>query len=460
MVLAAALALSGCMAGPNYVRPRVEQPLSFKSQPAGEPAPPIAQDWWKLYGSPELDTFIATALESNQTLRQAAGRVDEARAYARIAASYLSPTISLDPGFTRQRTSANSVSTVTGQKVQRAVSISDWLVPFDLSYEADVWGRIRRSLESAAASAAASAFDLTFVRLTVETDVAEYYFNLRSLDAQSRIVAQTVAAYQDQVRLVSVQLKNGLISPIVLYQAQVQLEAAIAQQRDLERARADEEHALAILCGHPAPSFSVVPHPLGDVAPPSVPPGIPAQLLTRRPDVAEAEQNLIAANAGIGVATADFYPRFTLNASAGLESASYSTLLNWQSRVASIVPAFTLPVFTGGRLKANLDAAKARYDQSMAAYVNQVLIAYGDVEDALTDLQALTNEVEHLHSAAEASEGYLRLAQVQYERGLADYLLVTDAEAKLLANQLSLAQAINLRMAASIRLIKALGGGW
>jgi multidrug efflux system outer membrane protein len=460
VVLIAAIALSGCMVGPNYVRPRVEEPPAFKSQPAGEPAPPIASDWWRLYGDPELDSLIATALESNQTLRQATGRVDEARAVARVAASYLSPFISLDPSFTRQRTSANNVSSLTGQKVQRAVTISDWLVPFDLSYEVDVWGRIRRSLESATASAAASAFDLAFVRLTIETDVAQYYFNLRSLDAQSQIVAQTVAAYQEQVRLVSVQLKNGLVSPIVLYQAQVQLEAAITQQRDTERARADEEHALAILCGLPAPSFAVVPNPLKDAAPPSVPPGLPAQLLARRPDVAEAEQNLIAANAGIGIATADFYPRFTLTASAGLESADYSTLLNWQSRLASIVPAFTLPVFTGGRLKANLDAAKARYSQSMAAYVNQVLIAYGDVEDALTDLQALTNEVEHLHIAVSASEGYLRLAQVQYKRGLADYLLVTDAEAKLLANQLSLAQAINLRIAASIRLIKALGGGW
>ncbi|MGD0044005.1 MAG: RND transporter, partial [Isosphaeraceae bacterium] len=149
VVLIAAIALSGCMVGPNYVRPRVEEPPAFKSQPAGEPAPPIASDWWRLYGDPELDSLIATALESNQTLRQATGRVDEARAVARVAASYLSPFISLDPSFTRQRTSANNVSSLTGQKVQRAVTISDWLVPFDLSYEVDVWGRIRRSLESA-----------------------------------------------------------------------------------------------------------------------------------------------------------------------------------------------------------------------------------------------------------------------------------------------------------------------
>ncbi len=214
------------------------------------------------------------------------------------------------------------------------------------------------------------------------------------------------------------------------------------------------------MCGRPAPSFYVAPNPLEDAAPPSVPPGLPAQLLMRRPDVGRAEQNLIAANAGIGLAYADFYPRFTLTASAGVESADYSTLLNWQSRVASIAPAFTLPVFTGGRLKANLAAAKARYDQSLAAYINQVLVAYGDVEDALTDLGAFSDEVGHLRIAVDASEDYLRMARVQYRQGLTDYLLVTDAEAKLLANQLSLARAIDLRTGAAIRLVKALGGGW
>jgi multidrug efflux system outer membrane protein len=187
---------------------------------------------------------------------------------------------------------------------------------------------------------------------------------------------------------------------------------------------------------------------------------LPAQFLARRPDVAEAEQNLVATNAQIGVATADFYPRFSLTGSAGFESADASTLFNWQSRVLSIVPSISIPIFQGGRLKANLEATKARFQQALAAYVNQILIAYGDVEDALTDLHALSDEVVTLREAVTASKNYLRLAQSQYKFGLIDYLIVIDAERTLLANQLSLAQAVNLQMAASVHLIKALGGGW
>ncbi len=250
------------------------------------------------------------------------------------------------------------------------------------------------------------------------------------------------------------------MSPVVVYQAQAQLEATLSQLRDVERTRADQEHALAILCGRPAPSFAVASNPLHEASPPAVPAGLPAQLLARRPDVAEAEQVVVAANAQIGVATADFYPRFTLTSSAGFESASVETLFSWQSRVASILPSISFPIFEGGRLRASLAATKAGYEQSVAAYVNQVLIAYGDVEDALTDLHAFSDEVGTQREAVGASQNYLRLAQVQYRQGLVDYLIVIDAERTLLANQLSLAQAVNLHMAASVHLIKALGGGW
>jgi Outer membrane protein len=298
------------------------------------------------------------------------------------------------------------------------------------------------------------------VQLTVETDVAQFYYSLRSLDAQHQILTDNVAAYREQVRLLSVQLKTGLISAIVLNQAQAQLQATLAQQRDVERARANLEHALAILCGQPASSFSIAVNPLHESAPPAVPPGLPAQILTRRPDVAATEQTVVALNAQIGVAIAEFFPRFMLTSSAGFESANLATLFSWQSRVASISPSVSIPIFEGGRLRANLEATKARYQQAVAAYVNQVLIAYGDVEDALTDLYALSDEVGTLREAVSASQNYLRLAHVQFRQGLTDYLLVIDAERTLLANQLSLAQAVNLQMGASIRLVKALGGGW
>jgi multidrug efflux system outer membrane protein len=448
------------MVGPDYLRPVVEQPTAFKSQPASEEAPPIAPEWWRLYRDPELDHLIATATSSNQNLRQAVARVDEARAFARIAASSLYPTLSVDPGFTRQRVSANRPGGTTGKRVGASATFNDWLVPFDLAYELDVWGRIRRSFEAANAQVAASADDVAVVRLTVQTDLAHAYYILRSLDAQSAILSHTVASYREQVRILSVQLKNGLLNPLFMSQAQAQLHATLAQQRDVERARADQEHVLAILCGQPAPSFGVAANPLHEASPPVVPPGLPAELLARRPDVAEAEQNVVAANAQIGVATANFYPTFTLTGTAGFESASASSIFDWRSRVAAIAPSISFPIFQGGRLNANLEATEARYRQTVAAYVNQILVAYADVEDALTDLHALSDEVGNLREAVSASQNYLRLAQAQYKFGLVDYLIVIDAERTLLANQLSLAQAVNLQMGSSIRLIKALGGGW
>jgi multidrug efflux system outer membrane protein len=451
---------AGCAVGPKYVRPAVDQPARFKSEPAADAAPLIAPEWWRLYNDPELDQLIATATASNQILRQAVAAVDETRALARVARGYLYPSLALNPIFLRQRLSGTRESTISGQRVPNATTINDWLMPLDLTYEIDVWGRVRRSLESARAQAAASADDLAMVRLTVETDVAHYYYTLRALDAQTQILTQTVGAYREQVRLLSGQLKSGLVSPIVVSQAQAQLEATLAQQQDMERARKDQEHALAILCGSPASSFTLAPNPMYEASPPVVPPGLPAQLLVRRPDVAAAGQNVIAANAQIGVATAALYPTFSLTSFAGFESADPSQIFNWQSRIAAIAPGITAPIFEGGRLKANLEATRALYRQTVAAYVNQVLVAYADVEDALTDLHALSDEVVSQRAAVSASQNYLRLARVQYKYGLVDYLIVIDAERTLLANQLLLAQTVNLQMGAGIHLIKALGGGW
>jgi multidrug efflux system outer membrane protein len=465
-LIVSSLLAAACMVGPNYKRPPMAQPDGFKSsldsardRPAIGDAPLVAPEWWRLYREPELDQLIATANDSNQALQQAVAAVDQARALARVAGSFRYPTVSLDPSFTRERTSGTRVSAINGQPVTSA-TFNDWLAPVNLSYEIDVWGRVRRSLESARAQAVASADDEAMVRLTVQTDVAQFYYTLRSLDAQAEILASTVVSYREQVRLLSAQLRNGLVSAIVLHQAEAQLEATLAQQRDIQRARADQEHALAILCGQPPPSFTLLANPLRETAPPDVPPGLPAALLARRPDVASAEQRVVAANAQIGAAKADFYPRFSLASAAGFESANLRTLFDWRSRIANIIPGVSLPIFQGGRLRASLEATEAQYRQTVAVYINQVLIAYGDVEDALTDLHALIDIVGRYRDASAASANYLRLAQTQYRTGLTDYLIVIDAERTLLANQLSLAQAVNLQQAASIRLIKALGGGW
>jgi multidrug efflux system outer membrane protein len=228
----------------------------------------------------------------------------------------------------------------------------------------------------------------------------------------------------------------------------------------VKRARADEEHALAIVCGQPAPSFSVPVNALLEVVPPNVPPELPGELLTRRPDVAEAEQSVVSFNAQVGVATAEFYPTFSLTGTAGFESASFEHILDWKSKAASIGPSISAPIFEGGRLQYNLAAVKAQYLQAVAAYVNQVLIAYGDVEDALTDLHAITDEVTHMRAAVQASQDYVKIARVQYKQGLVTYLIVIDAERTLLSNQLTLSQDLNFQMEASIHVITALGGGW
>jgi multidrug efflux system outer membrane protein len=438
----------------------VEEPTGFKSPSTGEGDFALAPDWWRLYTDADLDQLIATAQAANQTLRQAVARVDEARALARVAGSYLYPTVSLDPNYSRTRYSGNRRSTVTGNPIRKGVDVGTWTIPIDLAYEIDVWGRVRRSLEASRAVAAAAADDVGVVRLIIETDVAQYYYTIRTLDAQVQILKETVASYEEQVRLLSVQPRTGLVSGIVVSQAQAQLKATLAQMQNTERARANTEHALAILCGRPAPSFTVASNPLHEVSPPVVPAGLPVQLLTRRPDVAEAEKNVVAANAQIGMATAEFYPRFMLTASAGFSSVNAETLFSWQSRVASIMPSISIPLFQGGRLRANLEATKARYRQTVAVYVQQVLVAYGDVEDALSDVHSFGDQVASLRDAVAESRNYLRLAQVQYRQGLVDYLIVIDAERTLLANQLSLAQAVNFHVGASIHLVKALGGGW
>jgi multidrug efflux system outer membrane protein len=463
------------MVGPNYKRPPLETPGSFKSSldparndPEGAegskadstPAPPIAPEWWRLYREPELDRLVAMATESNQTVKQAVAAVDQARALARVAASYLAPAITTNPTFTRERTSPNRRSIITGQPVGVAATFNDWLVPVDLTYQVDVFGGLRRSLQSARAQAVESADNAALTRLTVQTDVATFYYALRFLDSQTEILTQTLASYREQVRILSVQVKTGLTSPIVLAQADALLQSTVAQLRDVGRARADEEHALAILCGQPAPTFSVAVNPLREVSTPEVPAGLPAMLLTRRPDVAAAELAVVASNAQIGVATAAFYPTFPLSSYGGFESANFSNLLNWQSRVLSLIPGVTLPIFEGGRLRANLAAARAVYRQTVASYVNTVLTAYGDVEDALTDLHAYTDEIVSLRNAVTASQDYLRIALVQYKIGLVDYLTVIDAERTLLTNQLTLAQDVNSQVGAHIHLIRALGGGW
>jgi multidrug efflux system outer membrane protein len=457
--LCAVSLLLGCSVGPDYVRPKVAQPASYKSPAPQAEQAALPRAWWRLYRDPGLDRLIAMASASNQSLKQAIARVDEARALARVAGADFYPSVVLHPSVTAARTSGNRPS-ITGGSSPPSVTSGDWLVPVDLSYEVDIWGRVRREVQAAKAQAAASVDDAAVIQLGVQTDVAQFYYTVRLLDAELAILAQTIVAYEQQVQLLSVQLRTGLVGPSALNQAQAQLSSTLAQQQETYRLRANTEHALAVLCGRPAPMFGLAADPAQQAAPPAIPPGLPASVLRRRPDIARAEHNLIATNAFVGVATADMLPQLTLSGRAGVESESISSLFDWKSRMASVVAGLTAPLFEGGRLKAKLDAARARKAQAVAAYVNQVLIAYSDVEDALNDLHTFAAQAHNLDDAVRASAEYLRLAEVQYKNGLVDYLTVVDAERTLLSNQLAFVQATNSHMNASIHLVKALGGGW
>ena len=330
----------------------------------------------------------------------------------------------------------------------------------DATFQLDLFGRLRRATESARAQLLSTEYAQKTQILTLVSDVASDYFQLLTLDLQLQVARETVTTQQDAVKLTTQRLQHGIATRIDVLQAQQVLDTANAQVPDLERQIGQQEDAISILLGD-------YPHGVGrgrplaeQPMPPEVPPGVPSSLLARRPDISEAEQNLISFNAQGGVATADFYPTFTLTGAAGFESASFDHILDWRSAVASITPAISVPIFEGGRLQANLAAVQAQYRQAVAAYLNQVLTAYGDVEDALTDVHALSDEVTRMRAAVAASQGYLNAATVHYKQGLVNYLVVIDAERTLLTNQLTLSQDINQQMAASVHLIKALGGGW
>jgi multidrug efflux system outer membrane protein len=478
LACAAAATLSSCTVGPNYQRPGFEVPGAFASastqptsQPTTQPAA-LGRDWWKLFGDPTLTRLEEDAVKANTDLQAAIARVAQARAANRVALSQFYPVVTLDPSIQRARTplisrsNSNGVSIgTTGGTTSSRSSASggrtatNVRIPFDVSYEVDVWGRVRRAVESAQAQVRATEDDYQVVLQTLQADVAQNYFTLRSLDSQAQILEQNVQAYRQQITLTQTQRNAGLVGPIDVAQAQTLLNSTQAQQIDIRRQRADTQHALAILLGRPPSEITVLNQPL-DLAPPLVPAGLPADLLRRRPDVTAAEQNLIAANAQIGIATAAFYPTFRLTGSAGFESIDLQHALDWENRVWSIGPSVSFPLFTGGQLTAQLEQARARYEELNANYRGSILAAFRDVEDSLTDLHLRADEAQAQDQAVQYAREYLRLSQIQYKGGLTNYLQVIDAERTLLTNELSAVQILNQRLVSTVLLIKSLGGGW
>ncbi len=505
--IALAMLLAACKTGPDYKRPSLNTPPGYKSVAEGESAPStLGRDWWRLFNDPELNALMEEALKENLDLKAAMARVAQSRASAKSVKSSFFPVLTMAPSATRSRTpgqetksssssdkiaeitsALNKLTSITGQirsltqgsttsaqsaggssaqstastaSISVGATTSNHIqIPFDLSYEIDIWGRVRRSYESAQAQTQASLYDLEVVRQTLLTDLARNYFNLRSFDAQYEILTRNLDLYQEQVTLTENQYKAGLVNETNLLQAQVQLESTRSQAADIMRQRNDLEHAIAILMGRSPAEFSLVMRPLKGT-PPEIPVGLPSDILRHRPDVAEAEQNLVAACAEIGVAKAEFFPVVKLTGSAGFQNDEIKNIFDWQNFAWSLGPSVSLPIFKGGQLKANLEKAKARYEELSFTYRSTVLNAYVDVEDSLTDLHLRADAAEAQAKAVAAAREYLRLTQLEYQSGITDYLHVVNAEQTLLTNELSEAQTLNQRMVSSVLLFKALGGGW
>ena len=408
-----------------------------------------------MFGDPDLDALQMAALTANYNLRAAAARVVEARAAARAVGGQQYPSIAFNPSISRARISGNANVNSSGH----GTTLTTAAIPLDLAYEVDVWGRVRRAVESADATAQASADDFGVVLLTLTSDVAQNYFTLRSLDAQAEILARSIELFRQQVDMTTTQKNAGLVGQTDLLQAQTQLDATIALEVDVRRQRKDTEHALAILTGKPPSEVVIAARKLeGD--PPAIPAGVPADLLRQRPDVAEAEHDLVAANASIGVATASYYPDINLSAAAGFLSVDLQKVFDWQSRIWSLGASLAQPIYQGGKLDAQLEQTRAHYDELAANFQNAVLSALADVENSLTDIHMRADAFTSQQHAVDYAREYLRLAQLQYRQGLIGYLQVIDAERTLLTNELAAAHIRNQSYGSTVLLIKALGCGW
>lgn len=446
------LGLAACAVGPDYVRPETPVSPAFRALTGpykGSPA--LGAHWWSIFGDAELDALEAAALKANDSVRAASARVGQARALSDAAAAGFWPSLSLDPSAQRSRTSATAGSASRTQ--------TTYAVPLELSYELDVWGRVRRLSESADASVRLSAAEFAVVLQTVQANVALNYFNLRGLDTQAAMLAKSLELYRQQVELVGKQVKAGLVPQTDLLQARTQVDATTGQLNEVRRQRVNVEHALAVLTGR-APSELAIPAKTLATVVPVVPAGLPSELLGRRPDVAAAEHRLIAANAGIGQAKADYYPRLTLTGSAGFSTIDASKAVDWQSRVWSAGPSLHLPLFQGGKLDASLEGAKQRYEEALADYRAAVLNAFRETEDILNDLGNRVVTAESQARMVASARETARLVEMQYRSGLTPYYQLMDAQRTLLAAELAAAQLQNLRLNSTVALVKAIGGGW
>jgi NodT family efflux transporter outer membrane factor (OMF) lipoprotein len=463
--------MSACNPAPKYAKPPVQTPAAFKEIPPefkegsgwkiAQPGDDkIRAKWWEIYNDPQLNTLEEQVQVSNQSIASAEAAFRASRALVISARAALAPILSASPAFTNSRTSANTrtnISTVQSSNSGRAVN--NWFFPVDVSYTLDFWHRIRNTILVNTYQAQASAADVATALLTIQGELATDYFEIRELDAQRGLLEETVANYRQTLQLTETLFNAGIDSEEDVAQSQTQLDTALAQLTDVGVARATLEHAIATLIGKPASNFAL-PAMQFVATPPEVPVAVPSTLLERRPDIAANERLVAAANTEIGVVRAAYYPDVTLSGSGGFQAASFTKWFAWPSRFWSIGPQLSEEVFDAGIRRAQTDQARALYDQNVANYRQTVLTAFQAVEDQLSTLRILQNELAQQRTAIGSAQHSLDLSLTRYKTGVDSYLNIITAQNTVLTNRLTELQIRLRQMSASVSLVIALGGGW
>jgi NodT family efflux transporter outer membrane factor (OMF) lipoprotein len=458
-------ALFGCEVGPNYVRPAMETPPAYKEVVPLKPAVPQDQQprgkWWGVFNDPKLDALVAQIEINNQTLKAAEARVREARALTQQARAALFPLVSANASATRSGSrGGNATVDSAGNVASQGGGVrNNYNVSLAVSWEVDLWGRIRRTIEAGEATAQASVADLESAKLLAQAQLAEDYFLLRVQDAQIRLLNDTVEAYQRSLQLTNNQYAVGVAARADVAQAETQLKSTQAQAIDAGVQRAQLEHAIAVLIGKPPADLSVAVETVTTEFPP-IPTGLPSELLERRPDIGAAERRTAAANAQIGVAQAAFFPSLTLSATGGFQSSLLSKLFSLPSRYWSLGSDLAQTIFDAGLRRAQTDQAIATYDENVANYRQTVLNGFQEVEDNLAALRILEQEAAVQDEAVKAARESLTITLNQYRAGTANYLAVVIVQATALANERTALSILGRRLTASVALIQALGGGW
>jgi NodT family efflux transporter outer membrane factor (OMF) lipoprotein len=466
---AAVLLLTGCTVGPDYHRPDAATAPAWKENtpppadlPNGawkqaEPSDGVLRGaWWEMYGDPQLNALESKVAVSNQTLRVAMQQYFSAREQVRVARSQYYPTLFAGPSAQRTRESYNQSNT---KRTVTNYQFNTFSIAGQAQWEPDLWGQVRRTVEQARANAQASAALLANVELSLRSELASDYFEMRGLDSQQQLLDNTVKSYEEFLKLTQIRFKGGVATESDVALAQTQLETTRAQDIDVQVARAQYEHAIATLIGTPASTFTLAPMPLGDQIP-QIPVGLPAQLLERRPDIAAAERQADAANAQIGIAISAYYPNISLTGSGGFASGQPGTWVQGPSEIWSLGASAVELLFDAGRRHALSQQARDAYEQQVANYRQIVLAAFQDVEDNLAALRILSQESAQEQLAVQAAQRSLNISTNRYKGGVTTYLEVLTAQTTQLTNQRTQADIATRQFVASVQLIRALGGGW